>query len=190
MSGPGNGGLEADRHEIEKFYNLLFRYADDDTFLSLRIFDQFDRTKPALHIEGIKLSGNADTIIAAACRVATRAATATEPSVFAPPLATFATIARARGRDVSNGLTLSVELDQGDIAEARRRLEGLAPTNWHHTGHPARQCGTGLRRPAMRTTRGRTSRNGRGDAAISRPAFRRSSSRTTATTASITRRGW
>ena len=99
MSGPGNGGLEADRHEIEQFYNLLFCYADDDTFMSLRIFDQFDRTKPALHIEGIILSGNADAIIAAACRVATRAATATEPAVFAPPLATFATIARARGED-------------------------------------------------------------------------------------------
>ena len=125
MSDPGNAALEADRHEIEQFYNLLFRYADNDTFLSLRIFDQFDRTKPALHIEGIKLSGNADTIIAAASRVATRAATATEPSVFAPPLATFATVARARGEDVSNGLTLSVELDQGDIAAARRRLEGL-----------------------------------------------------------------
>jgi hypothetical protein len=116
---------EVDRTQIEQFFNLLFRYADEGSYLALRIFDQFDRTKPALHTEGIRLNGDADAIITAACRVATRAATLSEPAIFAPPLATFACALRARTEDLCNGLTLSTELDEGDIAAGRLRLEQL-----------------------------------------------------------------
>jgi hypothetical protein len=117
--------LEADREQIAQFVNLLFRYADEGTFASLRIFDQFDPGKPALHVVGKPVDGDNAAIIDAAVRTATRAATMTEPAVFSPPVATFTTAAKARGIDLASGLAIAVELDDGDIETGRDGLEQL-----------------------------------------------------------------
>jgi hypothetical protein len=72
--------LEADREQIAQFVDLLFRYADEGTFVSLRIFDQFDPGSPALHVVGKPIGGNNAAIVDAAVQTATRAATMTEPA--------------------------------------------------------------------------------------------------------------
>ena len=46
-------------------------------------------------------------------------------AVFAPPVATFSDSYRARTDDLKNGLAISVEVDAGDTAMARTKLEGL-----------------------------------------------------------------
>ena len=40
---PSMTHLHADRAELELFLAALFRHADENTFISLRVFDQFDR---------------------------------------------------------------------------------------------------------------------------------------------------
>ena len=54
-----------------------------------------------------------------------RTANASRPGVFAPPVATFREQFRARAIDLANGLAISVDLDQGDTAALRVKLEDL-----------------------------------------------------------------
>jgi hypothetical protein len=112
--------------DIETFVSSLFRYADDNTCVSLRAFDQFDRTKPPVLINAVLINGEGlGRVVAEAVRGARETAGLAAPAVFAPPICTFTNAQRARGVDLANGLALSVEIDEGDTVKAQQRLEGL-----------------------------------------------------------------
>ena len=117
--------LTADAGEIERFVNTLFRYADADTFVSLRAFDQFDDSKPPVFIKPYRINENGlRPIIKAATHWAQHAADSAMPVVFAPPVATLTNDKHAGAADLANGIALSVDLDANPAA-GRARLEGL-----------------------------------------------------------------
>jgi hypothetical protein len=118
-------GLLVARAEIAKFVTTLFLHADENTYISVRAFDQTDRAKPPFLMQSVKINGDPDGIITVAVRAAQRCADNARPGVFAPPVATFAIPRRARGEDVANGVAISVDLDEVDPDFALRRLEGL-----------------------------------------------------------------
>jgi putative DNA primase/helicase len=114
------GRLEADRAELARFVDATFRYADDGTHAVLRTFAE--GSNEVLGTVRVPLNGaGLNPIIDHAAHQATRAANATRPAVFAPPVATFIGD-RARERDLGNGLVLTVEADHAP-AVARRNLE-------------------------------------------------------------------
>lgn len=117
--------LAPDKSELDKFVRAIFCYADPGTFISLRGFDQFRRDVPPEIIRPVKVNGDLSLVIQAAYAAAEECANAGHPVVFAPPVCTFLTNERARGIDLANGVALSVEIDEGDTAAARSRLEGL-----------------------------------------------------------------
>lgn len=117
--------LSADRAELARFVSALFRYADAGTYVSLRAFHQFRRDVPPELILPVKINGDLAKLVDAAADAASRSAAVDHPTVFAPPICTFANPDRARGVDLANGLALSVELDEGDTLAARRKLEAL-----------------------------------------------------------------
>ncbi|WP_237214207.1 DUF3987 domain-containing protein [Falsiroseomonas oryziterrae] len=119
MSG---GQLHADADAIGSFVGALFRYADPDTFASLRAFH--DRGNAVFRIAPHRIGDSLDGLTAVAIGLATEAANAAHPVVFCPPVATFATDASAKEADLANGLALSVECDAAPRA-ARARLETL-----------------------------------------------------------------
>jgi hypothetical protein len=112
---------------MSRFVDALFCYADEETVVSLRAFDQFDRTKPPFAIHAVKLNGpdSRKRLIEEACRVAQCSANNASPIVFAPPIATFTNAQRTRGADLANGLVLSVEVDDVDPDRTRARLESI-----------------------------------------------------------------
>ena len=114
--------LEADRAEIEQFVNATFRYADEGTAVCLRNFAEgSDDVLKTVRVSVVE--GELTAIVDNASHLATRAANAIRPAVFAPPVATF-TGSRARERDLGNGLVLTVEADKSPSI-ARRNLEAL-----------------------------------------------------------------
>lgn len=117
--------LEPDAASIRAFLDALFRHADPGTFLSLRAFDQAERNRPPVLIEGVKINGDLAPLAARAAAAAGKAANGRAPAVFAPPVATFDNPNKARVQDVANGVALSVELDECDTGRARARLEFL-----------------------------------------------------------------
>jgi hypothetical protein len=119
------GVFDADRSEIGRFVTALFPYADGHTYASLRAFHQFRRDVPPELIMPVAIDGDLTALIDAAFKAANRCARADHPVVFAPPVCTFTNPNHARTSDLANGLTLSVELDEGDTGAARGRLEGL-----------------------------------------------------------------
>ena len=120
--------LIADRGQIELFVSALFRYAPDDTFASLRAFDQVDSNQPPLFVRPVKINGaGLAPLIDQAVKAATDAATGSRPCVFTPPIATFSNRNRARAVDLAAGLTLSVEIDERPAAGLRRLETLLGP---------------------------------------------------------------
>jgi len=117
--------LIPDDAEMRRFLSALFRYAEPGTYVSLRAFDQQDRGRPPVHIEGVPIGDSLDAIVARAAAVAGRAASMADPAVFAPPVATFHSSQRARTADLANGLTLAVEMDEGRPEVARAMLESV-----------------------------------------------------------------
>lgn len=115
----------ADAGEIGKFVRALFAYAESDTFIALRAFDQGNTSLPARMIRPIRINGSIDAVIREAVIAAEDASQYNDPVVFCPPIATFSNADRARTIDLANGLTLSVELDDSDPDTARARLEGI-----------------------------------------------------------------
>ena len=115
---------EPDADAIAAFVRTLFCYAEDGTFVSMRGFDQLDDSKPAMYVVGVRLVG-IGPVVHAAVKGARYCANTTAPAVFAPPIATFTLANKAAEKHLANGLTISVELDRGNTAEARRRLEYL-----------------------------------------------------------------
>lgn len=112
----------ADRDEIQRFVDALFRYADDGSYVSLRAF--YDDTNQVFGIRSHQIAADSRGLVQAACSLATRAAQAERPVVFAPPIATFSNARGATEGDLQNGLCISVECDQQPEA-ARERLEQM-----------------------------------------------------------------
>jgi hypothetical protein len=117
--------LHADREEVATFVLVLFRYADGNTFASLRAFHQYRADVPPKLILPVAIGGDLQRLINTAFEAANRCARADHPVVFAPPVCTFTNPRHARAQDLANGLVLSVELDQGDTKIAQVRLEYL-----------------------------------------------------------------
>lgn len=111
--------------DIKTFVSSLFRYADEDSFISLRAFDQTERGRPPILIEGVRVGEGSEQIVAKAARASVRAANGSRPGVFAPPVATFMSADSAAEANVANGVAISVEIDEGDPVEARKRLEHI-----------------------------------------------------------------
>lgn len=116
--------LLANASEIAQFVDLLFLHADSETFVALRAFDQFETGTTAKLRQPIRINGSLEPVARAAALAATASADGVT-WVFAPPVATFANAQRARTQDLANGLTLTVELDEGNTIDAQRRLEAI-----------------------------------------------------------------
>jgi RecA-family ATPase len=114
--------LPADTEQIAAFIDALFRYADEDTFASLRAF--YDDREGVFAIKGCRITADAAPLVEAATRLANRCAAAGEPVVFSPPIATFSDPHSATEQSLANGLALSVECDKAPAA-ARAKLESL-----------------------------------------------------------------
>lgn len=117
--------LDPDAGEIRRFVEALFRYADPATYVSLRAFDQVDRGTPPVLIDGVLLGDDIGDLVARATAAADKAANAPRPAVFAPPVCTFVGSRTAKVVDIANGVALSVDIDSGDVAAARAKLEAL-----------------------------------------------------------------
>ena len=114
----------ANHTEIAAFVSALFRYAVSGTFVSLRAFDQFD-ARAVPRITPSRVNGSLDTVARDATVAAETAAQADTALVFCPPIATFTGATHARLQDLANGLTLTVEVDEGDPDIVRARLEAI-----------------------------------------------------------------
>lgn len=116
--------MKADKADIERFLDLTFRYADPDSFVSLRAFDQLRDGEPPILIRTISMRRGLGHIADAAVMAAESTANRADPGVFCPPIATFKGW-KATVENLANGLVLSVEMDKGDAKAARERLESL-----------------------------------------------------------------
>lgn len=125
MTMPAAAPLLPDVEEIRRFVGALFRYADPASYVSLRAFDQRDRGTPPVLIEGVLLGDDIEDLVIRAANAAGRAGAATRPAVFAPPVCTFLGARTAKVADIANGVALSVDIDHGDPAPMRARLEAL-----------------------------------------------------------------
>ncbi len=114
---------EPDPRDIRRFARTMFKNADAGSYASLRAFPQTADAAPAI-IRAVPLMDGLAAVIEAAIRMAGDASNGT-PMVFCPPVATFKTPDRADEATLANGLVISVELDSGDTAAARRRLEAI-----------------------------------------------------------------
>jgi hypothetical protein len=114
--------LSADPTLIQRFVKALFRHADPSGHVSLRAFR--DDANAVFAIESQPLAEGVERLVQRATALATRAARAPHPVVFAPPLASFRQPGRAAEADVQSGLALSVECDRCPAA-ARQKLEYL-----------------------------------------------------------------
>jgi hypothetical protein len=112
--------LQADREQIQRFVDALFRYAEEGSFVSLRAFH--DDASQVFKIGAHRITADRTVLVDAAFQLATAAARADRPVVFAPPIATFADERGATEANLQNGLCLSVECDSAPEA-ARQRLE-------------------------------------------------------------------
>ncbi len=114
--------------DIKTFVNAMFRYADTESFISLRAFPQHDRGKPPSFIVPVPLSEGMDNLIDLAANGALRAATETPVAVFSPPVCTFKSAHPASMENLADGVAISVDIDNGDIGAARARIEGILGT--------------------------------------------------------------
>lgn len=99
-----------DKEEIARFVSAIFRYADEGTWASLRVFDEH-RKDVAPVIQAVQINGDASRFVDAAVKMAEMAARRSRPSVFAPPAATFNNPDKAREQDLACAVAACVELD-------------------------------------------------------------------------------
>ena len=117
--------LEPARDQIEIFAEALFRYAPDNSYVSLRAF-YHDAKK--FRITPVRLNGKGFRFLFEAAEDdARRAAQAPKPVVFCPPICTFKNPKRAREEDLAAGLALSVELDQHPHGSLTQLEEIIGP---------------------------------------------------------------
>ena len=121
--GPFHQELTADREQISRFCDALFRYAEAG-FVQFRMF----RDKPATGTWGSPWEaadvGDLPGLIGKATRLATGAARAEARVVFAPPVVVLRSPASATEADVAEGVALSVDCDAHPVA-ARQELTRL-----------------------------------------------------------------
>lgn len=114
--------LPVDGAQLAAFIDAIFRYADRDTFLSLRAF--YDDVSAVFAIQGQRLGENSSAVLPAIETLAARCTRAVRPVVFCPPLATFTGPDDATEAALANGLALSVECDRAP-GRARAKLESV-----------------------------------------------------------------
>lgn len=114
--------LSMDGTQLAAFFEAIFRYAERDTFLSLRAF--YDDVSAVFAIQGRRVGDDPAAGLPAIEDMAARCARAVRPVVFCPPLATFTGPDDATEADLANGLALSVECDRAPGA-ARVKLESV-----------------------------------------------------------------
>ncbi len=114
--------LPIDGAQLASFLDATCRYADPDTFLSLRAFYD-DRSQP-FFLYGKQVGDDPATHLPFIESLATRCTRVARPVVFCPPLATFSGPDEATEEALANGLALSVECDKAP-ADARTKLESV-----------------------------------------------------------------
>ena len=87
--------LEPDRNQIETFVGALFRHAGKDGFVSLRAFYHDNKV---FNISPVTLAYGLKAVQESARVCALRAAQASDPVVFCPPVATFTNKDRAAAK--------------------------------------------------------------------------------------------
>ena len=122
--------LIVDRTQFGRFYDVLFRYTEYGTIISLRVFDQFDRGKPPILIMPVPVTSDREGVLTLIETAAQVAAEHPVPAVFAPPVCTFQPGDgippwKAREQDVDYGVSLSVEVDDSDPEVAVTRLTAI-----------------------------------------------------------------
>jgi putative DNA primase/helicase len=121
--------LMIDTEQMTRFVEVLFRHADEGTFVSLRAFhDSKEGTWRHPDWPTVRLSGaGLNDLVEGAIGFADQCANAPEEVVFAPPIATFKTANGAAEKDIANGLTLSVECDQAPTRARNKLVSVLDP---------------------------------------------------------------
>ena len=114
--------LAADGAQLAIFFDVMFRYADEQSFISLRAF--YDDRDGVFSIAGHPLPADTNALLLTIERFASLCAAAPSRVVFCPPVATFRGATAATEADLVNGLALSVECDSTPAA-ARLKLESL-----------------------------------------------------------------
>jgi putative DNA primase/helicase len=106
--------LEPDIGEIEAFVRAIFRYANGNSFISLRTFleGRENRGKPPLFIEGYRVDFGLEGLVLRALDRARQAAQEKTSAVFCLLPASFSKQRSAKRSDIVNGLVAVAECDQ------------------------------------------------------------------------------
>jgi hypothetical protein len=117
------GKLEPDRTILEQFIGIVFKNADKNGFISLRLFpDKGSKNEKPIDIEAIQV-GDKDLLGVTVIRAA-QAANWHEPAVFCPPVCTFRDHKTAKTDNLFEGICLSIDNDEHPLA-ARAKLEAV-----------------------------------------------------------------
>src|SRR4051812_32212953 len=101
--------LPIDGAQLAAFLDATCRYAEPETYLSLRAF--FDDESKLYFAHGRQIGADPAALLPEIEELAGRCTRPARPIVFAPPLATFIAADAATEAALANGLTLSVECD-------------------------------------------------------------------------------
>ena len=144
--GNGAGGkmsLLADRDEISRFVGALFRYATEGTYVALHSF-YHDARRPPADARKHKLQST-EALINLAAQRATCVANLPEPTVFAPPICTFATASSAAEANLAEGRSNATPSPRTPESCSRACSVGRL-SRWRPGGHGSTS------RPATSTT--------------------------------------
>jgi hypothetical protein len=128
--------LAVDRDQIAKFVLTLFRYAPAGSYVQMRAFrDDRDGTwRPDLW-SAPQVSPGLEAVIEGAFSLASLAAAAPVPVVFAPPIVALRSPSSAAEGDVAAGLVLTVECDANPAGALRALIPQLGnPTVMMESG--------------------------------------------------------
>ena len=119
--------IEADRRQLAAFVEAMFVHAEVGFLVALRAFRDDVDNASAFTLQYVEISNSLNSVVDAACDIATRAAQAPHAVVFCPPIATFSS-KHATQKALAQGLALTVECD-GKAVAALAALRGII-------GHP------------------------------------------------------
>lgn len=124
--------LTVDREQISDFITLMFNNATKPGYVQLRCFKDDSDGVALTPWPAVLVDPDLDDPLAEleeqAARMAQRAADAPRPVVFAPPVVLLNSKTNAAESNISEGLALSVDLDQGNPGECLEKLEGILDT--------------------------------------------------------------
>jgi len=133
--------LTISQEQISEFCQALFLNATKPGYVQLRCFRDDGDGTALTPWHAVLVDPNEDEptakLEAEAARVAQRAANTPRPVVFAPPVVLLNSRVNAAESNISEGLALSVDLDQGNPKEALAKLEGILgaqATSVDHSG--------------------------------------------------------